>query len=251
MTDHDTRSSLTRRETLGAAGAAAGGLWLGGPLLANLASPDLALAACAVLTPEAEEGPFYVGLEKVRTHIRTGKAGIPMHLRIRVINTTTCKPIHNAAVDIWQADALGRYSDESREGTLGETWLRGVQLTSAKGYVDFHTIYPGHYQGRTTHIHLKVHIGGKTAGTTYSGGHVSHTGQLFTPDALNAKVYKLSPYSKTTTAITTHAKDRVYTTEHGRKTVLTVQRLGTSLARSGVLATITVGVNPKSTPSAL
>ena len=30
-----------------------------------------------------------------------------------------------------------------------------------KGFATFQTIYPGHYMGRATHIHLKVHIAAK------------------------------------------------------------------------------------------
>ena len=38
------------------------------------------------------------------------------------------------------------------------TWLRGVQQTDEDGIVEFETIVPGWYSGRTAHIHLKVQI---------------------------------------------------------------------------------------------
>jgi protocatechuate 3,4-dioxygenase beta subunit len=65
-----------------------------------------------------------------------------------------------AMVDIWHCDALGAYSDvtDNAEGfnTLGREFLRGYQLTDAKGRVSFTTIYPGWYRGRAVHIHFKV-----------------------------------------------------------------------------------------------
>ena len=36
------------------------------------------------------------------------------------------------------------------------TWLRGVQQTYEDGFVEFETIIPGWYEGRTPHIHLRV-----------------------------------------------------------------------------------------------
>ncbi len=62
-------------------------------------------------------------------------------------------------------------------------FLRGVQRTDAKGLAVFRTIYPGWYQGRTVHIHTKVHL----------GGNVVHTGQLYFSDAVTDAVYKREP----------------------------------------------------------
>ena len=36
------------------------------------------------------------------------------------------------------------------------TFLRGLVMTNAEGLATFHTIYPGTYEGRTPHIHVKV-----------------------------------------------------------------------------------------------
>ena len=38
----------------------------------------------------------------------------------------------------------------------GQTYLRGYQVSGAKGQVTFKTIYPGFYSGRTVHIHVRV-----------------------------------------------------------------------------------------------
>jgi protocatechuate 3,4-dioxygenase beta subunit len=174
---------LTRRQTLGIAGAAGSAVVLGGTAgkaISALADSDEVSAATAAkackLTPEVTEGPFYVALDKIRRDITEGRPGVPLTLKVRVVDVKRCAPIHIAAVDIWHCDAGGLYSDESSNGTAGQTYLRGVQLTNKKGFAKFHTVYPGHYSGRATHIHLKVHIGGKARGGTLRGGHVSHKG---------------------------------------------------------------------------
>lgn len=233
---------LNRRQILQAAlGAGAGAVLLGGPRLLGHSAIDEAYAASAcTLTPEQEEGPFYVALEQIRSNVVGGRVGVPLSLRITVIDSSTCKPLKGAAVDIWQADATGHYSDKSQEGTVGQTWLRGVQLTNANGLVTFKTIYPGFYSGRAPHIHAKIHVGGSHSSTKYSGGHVSHNGQIFFPEALSTKVYKTSEYLKDTNTRTYRKSDRVYTQQHGSSSVLKVS--GGSVA-SGLTGTITLAVD--------
>jgi protocatechuate 3,4-dioxygenase beta subunit len=143
---------LNRREALRAAlGAGAGAVLLGGPRILRAGGAEEAMAAATcTLTPEQEEGPFYVALERIRSNITGGRTGVPLRLRIIVIDSSTCKRIKGAAVDIWHADAVGHYSDIAREGTVGQTWLRGVQLTDSHGRATFTTIYPGSYTGRRT-----------------------------------------------------------------------------------------------------
>jgi protocatechuate 3,4-dioxygenase beta subunit len=219
------RRQLLRRA--GAAGLAASFGALRLPELADAATNKLAL------TPEQEEGPFYVALNTVRKDITLGKPGVPLALRITV-ETTAGKRVRNAACDIWQCDASGVYSDEASESTVGQTFLRGVQLTNAHGVAEFTTIYPGHYQGRTTHIHVKVH----------TGGHVSHTGQILFPDATTTQVYALAPYNQETTARTYNAQDRVYEQQGGPRVTLHLRKRG-----DGYVGTITLVVDPTATPA--
>jgi protocatechuate 3,4-dioxygenase beta subunit len=232
---------MTRRQALQTAlGLGAGAVLLGGPSLLGGAPIDDALAATAcTLTPEQEEGPFYVALEQVRSNIVGGRTGVKLQLRVTVIDSSTCKPISGAAVDIWQADAIGQYSDESQQGTVGQTWLRGVQLTNTAGLARFTTIYPGFYQGRAPHIHAKVHIGGGAAGSKYSGGHVSHTGQMFFPEAISSKVYKTRPYLADPNTRTYTATDHVYTEQGGARSVLKL----TGVVGTGLLGAITLAVD--------
>jgi len=62
---------------------------------------------------------------------------------------TNCKPVANAWLDFWQADANGNYDNS------GYT-LRGQQYTDANGRFQLTTVVPGLYPGRTEHIHVKV-----------------------------------------------------------------------------------------------
>jgi protocatechuate 3,4-dioxygenase beta subunit len=201
-----------------------------------------------ILTPEQEEGPFYIDLAQVRKDIVEDRPGVPLALALTVVDSDACEPIRDAAVDIWHCDALGAYSGESWDGSEGETYLRGIQLTDGNGLAEFATIYPGQYLGRTTHIHVKVHIGGRRTGSTYSGGHVSHTGQLFTTDHHDAEVFPLTPYNRNTTEIVPRNADDVFRDQGGSSSVLHLAEVGSSLARDGFTARVTLGVEPSATP---
>lgn len=201
-----------------------------------------------VLTPEQEEGPFYIDLAKVRRDIVENRSGVPLALALTVVDSNTCKPIRDAAVDIWHCDALGVYSGEPSEGSVGETYLRGIQLTDGDGLAEFTTIYPGQYPGRTTHIHVKVHVGGRRSDGAYSGGHVAHTGQLFSSDRHDAEVFALAPYRRNTVEITPRNRDGVYRYQSGSSSVLTLAQASNSLARDGFRARATLGVDPAAMP---
>ena len=201
-----------------------------------------------LLTPEQEEGPFYIDLARVRKDIVENRPGVPLALALTVVDSKTCEPIRDAAVDIWHCDALGVYSGEPSERTEGKTYLRGIQLTDGSGQAEFATIYPGQYPGRTTHIHVKVHIGGRRSERTYSGGHVSHTGQLFFSDRHDAQVFALSPYNRNTVEITPRNADGIYRDQHGSSSVLALAGVGGSLARDGLEARATLGVDPSAMP---
>lgn len=260
MTESNRPHLITRRRSLRLLGASGASLFVAGAAADGVTaasgrvgeSDDYvadAASACT-LTAEQEEGPYYVALHRVREDIVDAQAGLPLTLHVTVINKLTCKPIKGAAVDIWHANGSGVYSDESSQATLGETYLRGVQFTSKHGHVAFSTIYPGHYSGRTTHIHAKVHISSHEKHNKLVGGHVSHTGQMFPPDAVNATVYQLSPYRGETAAVITHASDSVWSGQHGSESRLKITMAGSRL-RKGLIGTIVLGVNPKAVPAAV
>lgn len=211
------------------------------------ARPAAGLAAACVLTPEQTEGPYYLDLETVRKNITEGKAGVPLTLRVTVVDTATCFPLPNTAVDIWHCDALGVYSGYVAGGSTPDTtFLRGVQLTDSSGVAEFTTIYPGWYVGRALHIHVKTHAGGTVSNGTYHGGHVSHTGQLYFPEAYNTKVAALTPYRNNRATRTLNARDGIYR-NGGSSTVLTVTQVGGDLGK-GVTGSVVLGIDPAATP---
>jgi protocatechuate 3,4-dioxygenase beta subunit len=232
MTPHDIDPEsvrLSRRGTLvrlaGLAAVAGGGAgW-------KLATSDEAgagpLLVSCVLTPELTEGPYYVAGERLLRDVTEGKAGVPLRLRLTVVNASSCKPVRNAAVDIWHCDALGVYSG-AIAGNPGTNFLRGVQRTSAKGVATFDTIYPGWYPGRAVHIHVKVHV----------AGNVVHTGQLFFPAKVTNAVYRRTPYSTHGAAPDTlNAADSIFR-NGGSKGMLALAKSGT-----GYVGSIAMGVN--------
>ncbi|HET9322410.1 MAG TPA: intradiol ring-cleavage dioxygenase [Gaiellaceae bacterium] len=183
------------------------------------------LVSC-VLSPEMTAGPYYLEGDKVRRNITEGRPGVPLALRLRVLDVSSCKPIKGAAVDVWHCDAGGVYSGTSVQGTQNRTFMRGIQRTDRNGIATFRTVYPGWYSGRTVHIHVKVYLGGRTL----------HTGQLFFPDALTDRVYKRLPYSRRRRRDTRNATDSIYR-NGGRRSVLKLSRNG-----DGYLGTIAMGV---------
>lgn len=202
--------------------------------------------ACT-LAPEMTEGPYYLDLERVRRDITEGSPGLPLRLETKVVDASSCEPLSGAAVDIWHCDALGVYSGIESEGTEGETYLRGIQLTGDDGVATFETVFPGWYPGRVTHIHLKVHEGGSIdAGTprdgTYEGGHVAHTGQLFFADKQVNEVYELEPYADHEGTRTLLSADSIYLGGDGARVHLT--RVDKADLSAGLLGRITLGVDP-------
>ncbi len=161
------KSRLTRRQAIAAAGVAGAGAAaaaIGLPRLGEGGSgppavPDPLDAASCVLTPEQTEGPFFVDEMLDRADIRASKAGVELNLSFAVFSATAdCDPFAGATVDLWQCDAQGRYSDVAQDGTTGQTFLRGSQVTGSDGRASFTTIFPGFYPGRTIHIHVKVRV---------------------------------------------------------------------------------------------
>ena len=151
-------------------------------------------ATCTV-SAELTEGPYYFDVDSIRSDITEDREGTRLRLALRVRDAESCEPLPDAVVDIWHCDATGNYSgfESASQGGPGggsgptddETYLRGAQVTNALGIVEFTTIYPGWYRGRTVHIHAKVHLDKQTVLTT----------QLFTNQEFDEQVHAAAPYS--------------------------------------------------------
>jgi protocatechuate 3,4-dioxygenase beta subunit len=178
-----------------------------------------------VLMPETTEGPFFIPLNRVRSDITEGKDGTPLTLDLTVVDAGNCRPIKDAAVDIWHCDATGEYSGV--RSSVQTSFLRGVQMTDAEGKAKFETIYPGWYQGRAVHIHVKVSTGGNEV----------HTGQLFFPDDVSLDVYEDGAYRSRGEMDTTNRRDGIFSRGGGSQSTLKLTESG-----EGYTGTLTMGV---------
>ncbi len=155
-----------------------------------------------VQTPQLVEGPFYYESSLERRSIAEKHVGEALRLCITLAGLVPasgkCLPLSGAVVDVWQTDPTGLYSNVGTDlqptDTVGQTFLRGHQITDDAGYVEFDTIVPGWEiiaaappvgaARRTTHIHLKVFHGREVL-----------TAQLFFPDKLIDDLYgSVEPY---------------------------------------------------------
>lgn len=285
---------MTRRRVVVAGGAAVAAAGLGTAVAtaasadgsSSAASPSASASSpsqevCYRLTSETTEGPYYIDADKIRKNITEGKEGIPMTLRLKLIDSETCKPLAKAAVDIWHCDALGLYSGyEDASGGGGGTpptgapptdaptgtptggpsggggghqdptddkrYLRGTQLTDRNGFVEFTTVFPGWYRGRCVHIHTKVHVGGTMTDSGYEGGHTCHTGQLFFAEEAVLASAEVAPYSTSTTPRTTLDEDGIYPGNGAEGGLLRLQYRKGKIAK-GVVGSLTLGVDPDAT----
>ncbi|KPI09490.1 intradiol ring-cleavage dioxygenase [Actinobacteria bacterium OK074] len=268
--------------------AAAG---LGGALAVNATAADgtaadpaaasTAATACYRLTSETVEGPYYIDADKLRRDITEDREGIPLLLGLTVIDSVTCRPIRNAAVDIWHCDAVGVYSGYEDQGSGGggpaptgepptgtptgiptgpppgggtghqeptddTRYLRGTWRTDRHGRVTFRTVFPGWYQGRCAHIHTKVHVDGEWTEAGYEGGHACHTGQFFFSEESVLASAEREPYASNTTTRTTLTEDGIYDQSGTTGGLLRLRYDKRHIGR-GVRGSITVGVDPDET----
>ena len=169
--------------------------------IADFTAADFeALAICATLT-DAATGPFPLDEQFDRRDITEGYEGHPLRLGLRVVDSS-CAPVPGAAVEIWHTDATGDYSAYDDGGTgkdeaEGTTFCRGTQTADDAGIVEFTTIYPGWYPGRTPHIHVRIWVDGSTV----------KVGQLYFADDYSAGIYTTGAYAEFGGADTTNATD--------------------------------------------
>ena len=210
------------------------------------------------LTAEQEEGPFYIQDEPLRSNLVEDREGVPLLLRVQLRDMQHCTPLKNASMEIWSCDANGEYSgfDAShmgpppggmgpppgppvppphREPDNGKTFLRGRQRTDEQGQVEFATIYPGCYEGRVNHIHVRVRLN--------EGDRIVYTGQLFFPEAVTDAVLGLPPYSAHEIRRTRAAEDTIYSGQHGENSVLDIEAAQPGIIAKGFVGTIALGID--------
>ncbi|SEF74660.1 Protocatechuate 3,4-dioxygenase beta subunit [Nonomuraea solani] len=186
-------------------------------------------ASTCTLTATTTQGPYYFDADKIRSDIREDREGTRLRVAIKVQDSETCKPLGNAVVEIWHCDAAGLYSGAESQSTGGggggggnpppgdaptggggdmgdltptddKRYLRGAQVTNADGIVEFTTIWPGWYRGRTIHIHAMVHFSSERVLTT----------QVMFDEKLNSVVMAKAPYAEHTGRDTFNDNDNIY-----------------------------------------
>jgi protocatechuate 3,4-dioxygenase beta subunit len=210
-------------------------------------SPD---DGVCTLTAEATDDDYALPGALIRQDIREDKEGVQIDYTFTVVDTANdCAPLPDALVELWQCDALGEYSGfVGQNGNTEEdedddsTWLRGGNVTDSDGQVLFTSIWPGHYEGRAVHVHMRVHTDVSYVDETYSGGKVVHTGELFFDPDIDDTVQALSPYSDNTTTETFLDDDTVYDGDGASSGLLTIEANGADPS-DGYTATLTIGVD--------
>jgi protocatechuate 3,4-dioxygenase beta subunit len=105
---------------------------------------------CAGLTQPQTEGPYYKSDTPQRSSLLEGGMPGTRLILVGYVLNQDCRPLPNAWLDFWQADANGEYDNAGYR-------LRGHQFTDAQGRYYLETILPGLYSSRPIeHIHVKV-----------------------------------------------------------------------------------------------
>jgi len=241
MKDEDRHSGrlVSRREVMAYLGAT-GAVWLaGGSLFPQWAIAGTPGPSC-VVRPEQTEGPYFVDERLNRSDIRSDptdtqlRPGTPLTLQLLVsrLDAGNCQPLPGAQVDIWQCDALGLYSDVRDPGfdTVGKKFLRGYQVTDARGEVRFVTVYPGWYPGRTVHIHFKIRI------APVAKRSFEFTSQLYFDDGLTDRVHAAPPYAEKGLRNTRNQHDWIFRRDGDRL------MLGATATADGYAATFPISL---------
>jgi protocatechuate 3,4-dioxygenase beta subunit len=169
-------------------------------------------------TPQQTEGPYFVDNMPNRSDITSDTSngsvqeGIPLKLMINVYDVNgdgggegSCIPLKGALVDIWHANPQGIYSGIQQQGTTGQNFLRGNQVTDDNGTVQFTTVYPGWYEGRAIHIHIKVRT------SEGSNENFEWTSQFYLNNSITEQVHTQPPYSDHGQPDMTNEEDGIYT----------------------------------------
>lgn len=123
------------------------------PTLASV-SPWPAPQPCAATTPDLL-GPYYLegspsGPDAWRL-AAPDEAGERLLLLTRLWDSSTCSPLTEVTLELWQADQGGRYYDHK---------LRSTLRPDADGYLAIDTIVPGRYEEpdgwRPAHLHARL-----------------------------------------------------------------------------------------------
>jgi hypothetical protein len=156
---------------------------------------------------------------------------------------------------MWHCNSTGVYGGVIASGNgntadtsnIDNTWLRGIQPTNSDGVAQFSSIFPGHYTGRATHIHVMVHTNATLQKNETLGldNYASHVGQAFFDQTLITAVDKVSPYSENTQTVTLNSEDSIMSEEaatDGVDPIMEYTLLGSKI-EDGLFAWLAFGID--------
>ena len=175
----------------------------------TVTNPGGSGSTTCTVAPTETEGPFptHTPSSYVRSDITDGKSGYAMTAKLTIANVNnSCAVLAGAIVDIWHCDAEGNYSEYGGSGMQSTNYqsvhfLRGRQTTDANGIVTFKTIFPGWYNGRSTHIHVHVY---NASGTSLK------VTQIAFPEGTGTAVAAVNGYTKGMSGYTSNKNDNVF-----------------------------------------
>jgi catechol 1,2-dioxygenase len=137
-------------------------------LINDKRSGNYSLPEKAAPTEDNILGPFYRSGAPFRAKITPPlEAGTVLVISGRVWGFDTKKPLAQAVIDIWQANAQGRYDNDDPKNPPAKDVFRNRArlITDETGYYEFETIHPAPYKigpdsWRPSHIHYLVRASG-------------------------------------------------------------------------------------------
>jgi protocatechuate 3,4-dioxygenase beta subunit len=169
----------------------------------------------------------------------TVASGVQVTLTLTLVNVNAaCAPLSGYAIYIWHCDRQGLYSLYTAPA---ESYLRGVQVTDAKGQVTFTTIFPGCYSGRWPHIHFEIF---SSLANALGGRYAVLTSQLAMPSATCSTIYADTttyPSSASNFSGISLSSDNVFSSSTTAQIAQQTPSV-TGSASAGLAATATVGI---------
>lgn len=181
-------------------------------------------------------GPCHTNDVPIRQDVSEGVAGLPVRVSLRIVEAASCAPVENADVEIWHVNSEGVYSgqaarmcNDGEAAAQAASFLRGRQVSDKDGVVNFLSVYPGWYSGRTVHIHLRILVEGRELLIT----------QLIFDDALSDLIFTGHPdYRDRPQRDTMNGDDGVFSGADAASYIFDVEKL-----EGGILqASYTIGV---------
>lgn len=236
-----------------------------------------AQAAPCLLAAEQEIGPFYIADEAMRSDIVEDRVGLPLELRLVVLDSRTCRPLPQAAVDLWHCDAMGLYSGFTQAMPMGPPpggpssdrppppdgaprggpppgWPPFGGSPPVNRPTDKFTFLRGIQRtDRDGLARFRTIFPGIYPGRTnhihfkvHVADHVAHVGQVFFPEEVALSTMQRAPYSDHRIRRTAQLEDGIFRGQGGAASLAAVRMDGQETA---MVADLAVAVDPTATPA--